>query len=123
MPKGKKVVEQGLLSKGFERTEADHHRFIYWSLEGKKSTAATKTSHSGKDIVDSILSQMAKQCGLTMKLFRDLVDVRSPARITKQSCGKAVGYRGEFSAICTPFSSESVGRSASAARPLREDCS
>jgi hypothetical protein len=74
MPKGRKDIEQGLLSKGFEKTESDHHRFIYWSLEGKKSTAATKTSHSGKDIVDSILSQMAKQCGLTMKLFRDLVD-------------------------------------------------
>jgi predicted RNA binding protein YcfA (HicA-like mRNA interferase family) len=74
VPKGKRDVEQALQRKGFERTEGDHHRFIYRSIEGKKSRANTKTSHSGKDIPDNILNQMAKQCGLNNAAFKELIE-------------------------------------------------
>jgi predicted RNA binding protein YcfA (HicA-like mRNA interferase family) len=74
VPKGRRDVEQALERKGFKRTEGDHHRFVYHSVEGKKSTANTKTSHSGKDISDNILGLMAKQCGLTNSKFKQLVE-------------------------------------------------
>ncbi|MHC5936232.1 hypothetical protein [Nostoc sp.] len=76
MPRQKTKVEAGLLSKGFQETQNDHHYFIYFTKEGKKTTAKTKTSHTKKikDIPDNLLSQMAKQCHLTKPQFLDLVD-------------------------------------------------
>jgi predicted RNA binding protein YcfA (HicA-like mRNA interferase family) len=74
MPKDRKDVEAGLEKKGFLRKEGDHHRFIYYTKSGLKTKVLTKTSHSHRQIADGILSQMAKQCGLTNKLFSDLID-------------------------------------------------
>jgi len=75
MPRDKREVESGLSNKGFVRRDGDHNYFIYVSLEGKKSMAKTKTSlGKGFDIDDSLLGQMARQCGVTKKLFLDLVD-------------------------------------------------
>ena len=76
MPRQKAKVESGLLSKGFQETQHDHHYFIYFTKEGKKTTAKTKTSHTKKmkDIPDNLLSQMAKQCHLTKIQFLNLVD-------------------------------------------------
>lgn len=76
MPRQKTKVESGLLSKGFQETQNDHHYFIYFTKEGKKTTAKTKTSHTKKmkDIPDNLLSQMAKQCHLTKAQFLELVD-------------------------------------------------
>jgi len=69
MPKDRKEVEAALELKGFLRKEGDHHRFIYHSLAGKKTRIHTKTGNGARDIADNIISQMAKQCGLTNKLF------------------------------------------------------
>lgn len=75
MPRDKREVETGLLNKGFEQRDGDHYYFIYRALDGKKSLAKTKTSlGKGFDIDDHLLSQMARQCGITKKLFLDLVD-------------------------------------------------
>lgn len=83
MPRSKSKVESALLAKGFQKTETDHHYFIYFTADGKKTTARTKTSHSQKmkDIADNLLSQMAKQCYLTKTEFLNLVDC--PRRRTK----------------------------------------
>jgi hypothetical protein len=76
MPRPKSKVESALLAKGFQKNEKDHHYFIYFTTDGKKTTARTKTSHSKKikDIPDNLLSQIAKQCFLTKTEFLNLVD-------------------------------------------------
>ena len=75
MPKEKKEVQGGLLNKGFQPHEGDHHYYIYWSADGRKSMAKTKTSHgSGRDLSDDLLAKMAKQCGLTKQQFLRLVE-------------------------------------------------
>lgn len=76
MPREKRVIEAALTGKGFTRREGDHHYFVYVTLQGRKSRVHTKTSHTPKmkEISDSLLGQMAKQCGLTKPEFLDLVD-------------------------------------------------
>lgn len=76
MPRQKTKVESALISKGFQQIENDHHYFIYFTQDGKKTTAKTKTSHTKKmkDIPDNLLGQMAKQCYLAKSQFLDLVD-------------------------------------------------
>lgn len=75
MPRDKRDVEAGLASKGFQHNNGDHNYFVYWSVEGKKTMAKTKTSHgSGRDVSDDLLSQMARQCGVTKSNFLKLVD-------------------------------------------------
>jgi len=69
MPRPKTVVEAALKAKGFQLSEGDHHFFIYWTKNGKKTRARTKTSHTPKmkDIPDSLLTQIAKQVCLDSK--------------------------------------------------------
>jgi len=75
MPRDKREVDSGLLNKGFRHRDSDHNIFIYWSLDGKKSLAKTKTSlGKGFDIDDGLLAMMARQCGVTKKNFLELVD-------------------------------------------------
>lgn len=76
MPVNRRVIEDALKAKGFVRTQGDHTFFIYYSQDGKKSPVRTKLSYgtSHKDITDNLLSQMAKQCKLTNKDFRNLID-------------------------------------------------
>lgn len=77
MPREKKSVEDGLKNKGFTLKEGDHHRFIYYTLDGnKKSSVITKTSHTPKmkEIPDNLIAQMAKQCKLSKSDFLKLVD-------------------------------------------------
>jgi predicted RNA binding protein YcfA (HicA-like mRNA interferase family) len=76
MPRDKREVEKALQSKGFVKKEGDHHYFVYHSIEGKKSSIFTKTSHTPKmrDIPDNLLAQMARQCKLTKGEFERLVD-------------------------------------------------
>lgn len=76
MPKSKAIVEQSLLKKGFKKKDGDHHYFNYYNLNGQKTAIFTKTSHTPKmrDIPDSLLSLMAKQCRLNKSDFLDLVD-------------------------------------------------
>lgn len=75
MPKDQREVETGLINKGFKRREGDHSYFVYESADGKKARAFTKTSHGrGIDIDDHLLSQMARQCGLTRQEFVRLTE-------------------------------------------------
>ncbi len=75
MAKDKRDIESGLANKGFSRSESHHSYFVYVSLDGKKSLAKTHTSHGrGFDIDDSLLSQMARQCGITRQQFLRLVE-------------------------------------------------
>ena len=55
----RKEIESALEKKGFQRYEGDHSWFVYYTKEGKKSTAKTKTSHGkgGKDIGDPLLGR------------------------------------------------------------------
>lgn len=71
----RRVVEAALLAKGFRRVEGDHAFFIYYSSTGRKSPVRTKTSHGTghRDIADVLIAQMAKQCRITNREFRDLV--------------------------------------------------
>jgi len=76
MPRRKQDVEQALARKGFRQREGDHHYFVYFNIKGKKTARFTKTSHSPKmrEISDSLLGQMARQCGLSKSDFLDLID-------------------------------------------------
>jgi hypothetical protein len=76
MPLDRRAVESALTIKGFREVEGNHTFFIYYAASGKKSPVRTKTSHgsSHKDISDVLVSQMAKQCKLTTKEFRSLVE-------------------------------------------------
>ena len=74
MSADRRDVERGLERKGFVRVEGDHHFFIYRTLQGKKSTIRTKTSHGMRQIDDSILSQMARQCRLSRTQFDKLIE-------------------------------------------------
>lgn len=73
--KSKREVESALKKKGFQQDEGDHHWFIYWTAEGKKSTVRTKTSHgSTKDLGEGLLKEMARQLRISKTQFIDLVD-------------------------------------------------
>ncbi|MCY7272280.1 MAG: hypothetical protein LH702_00685 [Phormidesmis sp. CAN_BIN44] len=76
MQRKKSQVESALKGKGFEQIEGDHHFFVYVTLDGKRTTIRTKTSHTPKvkDISDNLLSLMAKQCHLSKNAFLNLVD-------------------------------------------------
>lgn len=74
MPRSRRAVMGALQRKGFTSSEGDHTYFIYYTMDGCKTLAKTKVSHSGKDIADGILSMMARQCKLTLPQFRGLVD-------------------------------------------------
>ncbi len=76
MQRPRKDVESALLNKGFKQRNSDHHYFIYFAADGRKTAVKTKTSHSpkAKEIGDDLLSMMARQCHLTRPRFLDLVD-------------------------------------------------
>ncbi len=75
MQRKKSKVEAALQAKGFVEKDTHHHYYIYETLEGKKTSVFTKTSHgSGKDLDDYLLTQMARQCQLTKMQFLDLID-------------------------------------------------
>lgn len=73
-PRKQDDVEKSLVVKGFFEAQVDHNFFHYYSLAGKKTRVFTKNSHGAREIVDSVLSMMAKQCKLTNKEFRRLID-------------------------------------------------
>jgi hypothetical protein len=94
MPKDKRKVEESLLKKGFVGTEGDHHFFVYHTLEGKKSSIRTKTSHTPKmkEINDGLLAQMAKQCGLNKQEFINLID----CPLSREQYEKRLKEKGEI---------------------------
>lgn len=95
MPRERRLVEAGLLAKGFRLDETHHHRFIYFALDGRKTRAQTKTSHSSKmrDIPDALLSQMARQCMLTKPQLLALVD----CPLDRHGFEAVLRQQGEFS--------------------------
>lgn len=76
MPLKRSIVERSLESKGFVKAFGDHSFYIYHSKKGLKTIVRTKTSFGSghKDISDSLVSQMAKQCKISTKDFRNLVE-------------------------------------------------
>ncbi|SHL33518.1 hypothetical protein SAMN02745216_05029 [Desulfatibacillum alkenivorans DSM 16219] len=73
----KRSVEKGLQKKGFVKDGGDHHYFVYFSMEGKKTPVKTKTSHGSskyKTLGAPLIAQMARQCKLTKQEFTDLIE-------------------------------------------------
>jgi len=74
MPRKQSDVEKSLQAKGFRSREGDHNYFNYYSKAGKKTAVFTKTSHGSREIDESLLSLMARQCKLSNKDFGLLID-------------------------------------------------
>lgn len=78
MPRKARVVERGLLRKGFQLTYTHHRRFAYHTLDGEQPQAvSTIMSHGAdRDIGDQLLAKMARQLRLTRRQFDELIDCR-----------------------------------------------
>ena len=74
MPRKQTEVEKSLEAKGFQRSKGDHNYFYYYSKLGKKTAVFTKTSHGSREIDDSLLGRMSKQCRLSRADFDRLID-------------------------------------------------
>ena len=74
MPRKQSDVEKSLEHKGFLRGKGDHNFFHYHTKAGKKSRVFTKTSHGAREIDDSLLGMMARQCKLPRQDFDRLID-------------------------------------------------
>lgn len=75
MQRHRKDVEAALLKKGFRLQEGDHHYYEYYTPDGESTGIFTKTSHSGKEIYDGLLSEMSRQCRFIKKKdFLHLID-------------------------------------------------
>jgi hypothetical protein len=74
MPRKQNDVERSLLAKGFAHREGDHNYFNYYTKAGKKTAVFTKTSHGAREIDDSLLGRMARQCKLSRGDFDRLID-------------------------------------------------
>lgn len=74
MPRKQNEVEKSLLAKGFRPKDGDHHYFNYYSKAGKKTAIFTKTSHGAREIDDSLLGRMARQCKLSRADFDMLIE-------------------------------------------------
>jgi predicted transcriptional regulator len=76
VPRERKDIDAALRRKGFLHDDGDHHYYIYRNLAGRKTIRKTMMSRgsSHKTVSDSILSQMARQVGLTKPKFLELVD-------------------------------------------------
>lgn len=74
MPRKQIEVEKSLTTKGFRSKEGDHNYFHYYSKAGKKTIVFTKTSHGAREITDSLLALMAKQCKLSRADFDRLIE-------------------------------------------------
>jgi hypothetical protein len=74
MPRKQSEVEKSLTTKGFRAKDGDHNYFHYYSKAGKKTIVFTKTSHGAREITDSLLALMAKQCKLSRADFDRLIE-------------------------------------------------
>ncbi len=73
MPRKQSEIAKSLVAKGFRTREGDHAYFTYYSQAGKKTAVFTKTSHGAREIDDSLLGRMAKQCKLSRADFEQLI--------------------------------------------------
>lgn len=68
-----KDIRKSLLVKGFQETNTHHE--MYWLYIGSRKTSVrTRISHSESEYNDRLLSQMAKQVGLSKAEFDDLIE-------------------------------------------------
>ena len=76
MPRKARLVERGLLRKGFRLTDTHHRRFVYHTLDGEEPQPVTTIMSHGadRDIGDRLLALMARQLDLTRRQFDDLID-------------------------------------------------
>ena len=75
MPRKQAEVEKSLEAKGFQSPKGgDHNYFHYFTIAGKKTAVFTKTSHGSREIDDSLLGRMARQCKLSRSDFDRLID-------------------------------------------------
>ena len=74
MPRKQSDVHKSLWAKGFRSKDGDHNYFHYYSKAGKKTVVFTKTSHGSREIDDSLLARMTKQCKLSRSDFDRLID-------------------------------------------------
>ena len=75
MPLKARVLERGLLRKGFRVVESRHRQYRYYTVNGSRTNVQTLTSHgSDRDIGDHRLGQMARQLNLTRRQFDQLID-------------------------------------------------
>ena len=63
-------VEKSLVKKGFHRSDHSY----YFTKAGKKTSVFTKTSHGAKELDDSLLGLMARQCKLSRQNFELLIE-------------------------------------------------
>ena len=76
MPIAMRILESGLLKKGFTKTNKSHKVLYYVTEDGVKTSILTHYSHgaAGKVVADRLIGAMARQCKITSKQFRELVD-------------------------------------------------
>ena len=75
MPRKARRVESALLAKGFQRIDSKHRKFSYVTILGSNTPIYTLLSHgANRDIDDSLLGRMARQCGLSRREFLRLID-------------------------------------------------
>jgi hypothetical protein len=67
-------IEATLVVKGFVLRQTHHRYYTYTTRDGDVSDAVTHVSHGTKEIGDSLLGRMARQCLLPKKEFLRLVD-------------------------------------------------
>ena len=70
------VQATSLQNKGFVKKNKDHKTFRYIMLDGTGTSIFTHYSHgsSGRDVNDGVLGAMARQCRISSKQFRQLVE-------------------------------------------------
>ena len=76
MARDKRDIDGSLTKKGFVRDDTHHHQYIYYDLQGQRTTRRTRMSHGSghKTIGDALLGQMARQLGISKKNFLELID-------------------------------------------------
>jgi len=74
MPRDKRIVERGLLKKGFIKSDRDHSFYTFHTTSGVKTSVFTKVSHGAREISDNLLSKMSHQVHLSRSEFNELID-------------------------------------------------
>ena len=66
-------VSRSLNRKGFASNRQSHHVYFRLVHNGTPTEAVTYMSHGGEELNDYLQSRMAKQLGLKIREFQDLV--------------------------------------------------
>lgn len=74
MPLRTKLIETALKKKGFTENISGKHKTYILYMNGKKTPINTRTSHSHKEIDNSMLNKMAMQMKISRKDFEYFVE-------------------------------------------------